>query len=165
VGFINHLPHDLVASFQSTLDEALEASVILHVVDGSDANFLSQLEVTERVLGEIGALTVPRIILFNKRDLVPEEEQQRLLRLYPGSHWVSAANAEDVSRLHSVIVKHFESKYEEGSFVVPYNKQGVLSEMHEAGRVVSTDYVEEGTSVVVRADAADLARFRALLSG
>jgi GTPase len=164
VGFINHLPHDLVASFQSTLDEALEASVILHVVDGSDENFVSQLEVTERVLGEIGALTVPRLIILNKRDLVSEDQQSRIARLYPGSHWVSAGNLDDVARLHKVIVTHFESTYEEAAFVVPYSKQAIVSEMHEAGKVVSTDYVEEGTAVVVRAAAAELARFRALLA-
>src|SRR5581483_3567130 len=68
VGFIRNLPHGLVASFKSTLDEALEASLLLHVIDASDAGFERQLAVTEEVLAEIGAQDVPRLLVFNKID-------------------------------------------------------------------------------------------------
>src|SRR5436853_5497521 len=76
VGFIKNLPHALVASFKSTLDEALEASLLAHVVDASDPGFERQLEVTEEVLDEIGAQAVPRIVVFNKIDRVGDETAQ-----------------------------------------------------------------------------------------
>src|SRR6185503_9416103 len=73
VGFIKNLPHGLVASFKSTLDEALEASLLAHVVDASDPGFERQLKVTEEVLDEIGAREVPRLLVFNKIDRVGDE--------------------------------------------------------------------------------------------
>jgi GTP-binding protein HflX len=76
VGFIKNLPHGLVASFKSTLDEALDASLLLHVIDASDPGFERQLEVTDKVLAEIGADDVPRIRVFNKIDHVGDAEAQ-----------------------------------------------------------------------------------------
>ena len=74
VGFIKNLPHGLVASFKSTLDEALEASLLLHVIDASDPGFERQLEVTDGVLEEIGANVVPRLLVFNKIDHVGDAD-------------------------------------------------------------------------------------------
>src|SRR5437868_12365922 len=76
VGFIKNLPHALVVSFKSTLDEALEASLLAHVVDASDAGFERQIAVTEEVLNEIGAKDVPRLLVFNKIDRVGDEAAQ-----------------------------------------------------------------------------------------
>src|SRR5687767_12472367 len=92
VGFIKNLPHGLVASFKSTLDEALEASLLAHVVDASDPGFERQLEVTEEVLNEIGAKDVPRLLVFNKIDRGGKEEELRgaLLAKYPSSSVMSA---------------------------------------------------------------------------
>src|SRR6185436_10691540 len=83
VGFIKKLPHDLVASFKSTLDEALEASHLLHVVDASDPSWQAQLEVTREVLEEIGAGEVPSTLVMNKIDRIAPEELARLQRLEP----------------------------------------------------------------------------------
>ena len=77
VGFIKNLPHGLVASFKSTLDEALEASLLLHVIDASDPGFERQLAVTEEVLDEIGAHDVPRLLVFNKIDRAGDEAQMQ----------------------------------------------------------------------------------------
>src|SRR3954469_252116 len=78
VGFIQQLPHDLVASFRSTLDEALEASLLLYVVDASDPSMENQLGVTRQVLSEIGAESVPSLLLLNKMDRVPEAQRAEL---------------------------------------------------------------------------------------
>jgi hypothetical protein len=89
VGFIKNLPHDLVASFKSTLDEALEASLLLHVIDASDPGFERQLAVTDEVLAEIGAQDVPRILVFNKIDRVGDERRrprEAALRPLPRLH-------------------------------------------------------------------------------
>src|SRR3954454_13709487 len=97
VGFIKNLPHGLVASFKSTLDEALEASLLLHVVDASDVGFERQLAVTEEVLDEIGAREVPRLLVFNKIDRGGDEAA--LHAKYPGSIVMSARREDDVARL------------------------------------------------------------------
>src|SRR5204863_4720888 len=97
VGFIKNLPHGLVASFKSTLDEALEASLLLHVVDASDAGFGRQIAVTEKVLVEIGAEDVPRLVVFNKIDRGGDEAALRAK--YPGCIVMSAKREGDVARL------------------------------------------------------------------
>src|SRR5215212_7629086 len=98
VGFIKNLPHGLVASFKSTLDEALEASLLAHVVDASDPGFERQLAVTEEVLDEIGAKEVPRLLVFNKIDRGGDEAALRAK--HPGCIVMSAKREGDVARLH-----------------------------------------------------------------
>src|SRR5690348_5399360 len=97
VGFIKNLPHGLVASFKSTLDEALEAALLVHVVDASDPGFERQLAVTEEVLDEIGAKAVPRLLVFNKIDRGGDEAALRAK--YPGCLVMSARRAGDVAKL------------------------------------------------------------------
>ncbi|HUG78428.1 MAG TPA: GTPase HflX, partial [Burkholderiales bacterium] len=113
VGFIKNLPHGLVASFKSTLDETLEASLLAHVVDASDPGFARQLAVTEQVLGEIGAQAVPRLLVFNKIDRAGDEaaqaEREASLRArYPGCIVMSARREGDVARLREAIAAFFE---------------------------------------------------------
>src|SRR5687768_2462503 len=106
VGFIKNLPHGLVASFKSTLDEALEASLLLHVVDASDAGFERQLAVTEEVLDEIGAKEVPRILVLNKIDRGGDEAALRAR--YPEAIVMSARREGDVAKLREAIVAFFQ---------------------------------------------------------
>ena len=162
VGFIKKLPHDLVASFKSTLDEALEATLLLHVVDASDPNFREQLNVTKDVLREIGADKVPSRLVFNKRDAISDERAAELLREERAENpiFLSAHNEADVARLTEEIVAFFESTYEEREFLVPYAESGLISLIHEEGRVLQTDYEEEGTRVRVRAAKMTLDRLR-----
>src|SRR5207245_11267472 len=96
VGFIKNLPHGLVASFKSTLDEALEASLLLHVVDASDAGFERQIAVTGEVLAEIGAQDVPRLLVFNKIDRGGDEAALRAK--YPGCVVMSAKREGEIGR-------------------------------------------------------------------
>jgi GTPase len=163
VGFIKKLPHDLVASFKSTLDEALEASHLLHVVDGSDPSWEAQLEVTREVLAEIGADAVPSTLVLNKRDRLTDEQREALRARFPDAWMVSAHDPADVTAIHDKIVNLLEEKYAEGTFTVPYDRQGLVSEMHESGRVLDTRYEEGGVLVTLRAPEATLTRFRALL--
>src|SRR4051794_34470420 len=113
VGFIKNLPHGLVESFKSTLEEALDASLLLHVIDASDPGFERQLEVTEDVLRDIHAEHVPRMKIFNKIDHVGDVDAQRdhaaMLRAkYPDAVVMSALRPDDVVRLHGLIVAHFQ---------------------------------------------------------
>lgn len=163
VGFIKKLPHDLVASFKSTLDEALEASHLLHVVDASDPSWEAQLEVTRDVLAEIGADVVPSTLVLNKRDRVEPAALEALAARFPDAWVVSAHDAADVEAIHDRIVALFEAAYAEATFTVPYDRQALVSEMHESGRVVDTRYEEDAVHVTVRAPEGVLTRLRAAL--
>jgi GTP-binding protein HflX len=160
VGFIKKLPHDLVASFQSTLDEALEASLLLCVVDASDPSHEEQLAVTRGVLGEIGAGDVPFRIVMNKMDRVGPDVAPELVAKFPDAWFISTRNAADVSRVWENVVAFFESTYAEAEFLVPYAQQGLVSEFHESGRVVETRYDEDGVRLTFRADADTLHRLK-----
>jgi GTP-binding protein HflX len=161
VGFIKKLPHDLVASFQSTLDEALEASLLLLVVDASDPTHDSQLDVTRRVLHEIGADSVPTKLLFNKADLLDDEARERLLRKHgEGALVLSAHDARDVTTLREAIIDFFEAKMVDEELIVPYARQGLIGDVYENARVLSEEYGETGTRLRVRALPAAIERLR-----
>ena len=164
VGFIKKLPHDLVASFKSTLDEASEASLLLHVVDASDSSWQSQLTVTREVLEEIGAHGVPSRLVMNKVDRLSEEALLALRTELPEAWFLSAKSAPDVAELRLRIIAFFESSYVEAELLVPFSEQRLLAEMHATMNVLGTRYEEAGVYVNVRADAAALERIRARLA-
>jgi GTP-binding protein HflX len=163
VGFIKKLPLDLVASFKSTLDEALEASHLLHVVDASDPSWEAQLDVTREVLEEIGAGDVPSTLVMNKVDRVSEGDLARLRLLLPHAWFVSAHDPKDVATVRDRIITLFEATYVEEELIVPYDRQAILSEMHDAGRVSEERYEEGGVFVTYRAERDTIARFRSKL--
>ena len=165
VGFIKKLPHDLVASFRSTLDEALEASLLLYVVDASDPTHDAQLAVTRQVLAEIGASGVPSKLLLNKMDRVDPEERARLTRLHgPDAIQLSAYDAGDVAGLRGAIVAFFDTQMIEAELVVPYAKQALVGSVYEAARVVSEEYDETGTRMRVRGLPEAIERLRSIFA-
>ncbi|HZS67738.1 MAG TPA: GTPase, partial [Burkholderiales bacterium] len=135
VGFIKNLPHGLVASFKSTLDEALEASLLVHVVDASDAGFERQLAVTDEVLDEIGAQGVPRLLVFNKMDKGGDEAALRAR--YPGCIVMSAKREGDVERLREAIAAFFQKSLVEAELYLPWSAQ------KERGQIFATCTVLE----------------------
>ncbi|NUQ72230.1 MAG: GTPase HflX [Polyangiaceae bacterium] len=163
VGFIKKLPHDLVASFRSTLDEALEASLLLFVADASDPTFRSQLEVTRTVLGEIGAEEVPSKLLLNKADRLTDDEREALSLEFPDAIVLSAKKPEDIAALRTAIIAFFETFMIDGELLIPYSKQSLIHEVYENARVISETYDEEGGHLAVRAEPAALARLKSLL--
>lgn len=165
VGFIKKLPHDLVASFKSTLDEALEASLLLLVVDGSDATWQAQLEVTQGVLEEIGAGPVPRLMLFNKADRIDAATKAALAKDHPDAVVLSAHDPADVAALRQRLIDSFETSMVEGELVIPYAKQAVVSQVYENARVVSETFDEAGRRMVVRALPGAMARLTRLVGG
>jgi GTPase len=151
VGFIKKLPHDLVASFKSTLDEALHASLLLFVVDSSDSAFRSQLEVTQKVLGEVGATDIPHLLVLNKRDNLTEEEQQKLLEEFPNAIAISTRDKDDVKNMRSKILSYFESDMEDVDLFIPYTAKGVVGEVRARARVLNESYNETGVTLKIRA--------------
>jgi GTPase len=164
VGFIKKLPHDLVASFRSTLAEALEASLLLFVVDASDPTHESQLELSRNVLREIGADAVPSRLLLNKIDHVSQADRAALRAKHPDAIFLSAKSSEDVAALRETIVAFFEAAMVEDQLVLPYAKQGLLSDVHENVRVLSEEYDITGRIMRVRGLSGAIARLRRTLA-
>ncbi|NPC75184.1 GTPase HflX [Corallococcus exiguus] len=150
VGFIQKLPHDLVASFRSTLDEALEASLLLYVVDASDPTWAAQLEVTRTVLREIGADVVPGKLLFNKVDRLDAAVQEALRAEHPEAIFLSAHRPDDVAMLRREVIAFFEASMVEADLVIPYARQARIGEVYEHTTVVSQAYDETGSRLRVR---------------
>jgi GTP-binding protein HflX len=159
VGFIKNLPHDLVASFKSTLEEAAEASLLLHVIDASDPGWERQLQVTDEVLAEIGAQAVPRIRVFNKLDAVGDAQAQAaragvLRLLHPEGVVMSARRAEDVSRLHARLQAYFARDLVEAQLFLPWSDQTLRGEVFSRCEVLAEEADADGARLTVRGDPA-----------
>jgi GTP-binding protein HflX len=164
VGFIDKLPHGLVASFKSTLDEALEAGLLAHVVDASDPAFERQLDVTTEVLADIGAGDVPRLLVFNKIDRVGEKEAETraaLLARWPDAVVMSARRPDDIAALHARLVAHFGRDLVEGEVLVPYERQNLRGQIFALCEVLGERYQDNGVVFSVRAHPTTLDRLRA----
>lgn len=164
VGFIKKLPHDLVASFKSTLDEALHASLLLFVVDASDPAFRSQLEVTQSVLAEVGADDIPKLILLNKRDRLSSEQAEALKAEYPDAIQLSTRNKDDLKMLRDKIMSYFEAHMVDEDVFVPYSAKGIIGEVRGKMRVLGESYNENGVTLKVRATQEALAQLRKKMS-
>jgi GTP-binding protein HflX len=162
VGFIKNLPHGLVASFKSTLDEALEASLVVHVVDASDPGFERQLAVTEEVLDEIGAKDVPRLLVFNKIDQGGDEAA--LHAKHPGCLVLSARREGDVERLREAIRGYFRQRLVEAELFVPWSRQDLRGEIFSSSEVLEERSEGEGTFMRVRGEAEAVKRLQERLA-
>jgi GTP-binding protein HflX len=154
VGFIKNLPHGLVASFKSTLDEALEASLLVHVVDAGDPGFERQLAVTEEVLDEIGAKDMPRLLVFNKIDRGEKEGELRaaLRAKYPGCIVMSARREGDIAKLHEAIAAFFQRDLVEAELFLPWTAQKMRGEVFATCKVLEERADGEGAFLRIRGE-------------
>src|SRR5881392_2244834 len=150
VGFIKNLPHGLVASFKSTLDEALEASLLVHVVDASDPGFERQLAVTEEVLDEIGAKDVPRLLVFNKIDRGGDEAALRAK--HPGCVVMSARREGDIAKLREAIEAFFQKRLVEAELFLPWSAQKERGHIFDTCTVLEERADGEGVFLRVRGE-------------
>jgi GTP-binding protein HflX len=164
VGFIKRLPHDLVASFRSTLEEAREAALLVHVIDAADPSWREQAEVTRAVLGEIGAGDRPTLVVLNKADRLDAAARAELAGELPGALVLSALDPSDVDRLRCRIVEFFEAEMIEEELFVTYRAPRLLHVIHESCRVIGEHHEETGTRLRVRADRHFVDRMRAALA-
>jgi len=141
VGFIRNLPHALVASFRSTLEEVVEADLLLHVVDVSHSYYEDHIRTTEEVLREIKADKVSRIVVFNKSDALEDPFLGRILKqAYPGSILVSAYKGEDASRLCGHVYDYFAKNFVRARLHVPMQDQPTISLIYDSCKILNTDY-------------------------
>lgn len=160
VGFIKKLPHDLVASFRSTLDEAADASLLLFVVDASDPTFRSQLETTKQVLSEIGALETASLLVLNKIDRIDPAHMAQLRSEFPDALQISSIDKDDVARLRDYIVAFFERDMIDAEILVPYAQSQVIGDIRRQMRVLGESHDEFGTNFHLRAAPSDIEKLR-----
>ena len=152
IGFIRKLPTTLVESFKSTLDEINGADLILHVVDGSSDELAYQMDTVDEVLHQIGAERIERIVVFNKRDLLPSPDAaRRLAETHPDSLLVSAATGEGVDELVERIAKVAASRDALFDVVVPYQRGDLVALAHRRCHIISEHHEEEGTHMLLYA--------------
>lgn len=153
IGFIRNLPTKLVASFKTTLDEALEASLILHIVDCADPACERHIETTSGVLSEIGAGEVPQLLVFNKADKLPDGQlPPGLAEKFPKHLLVSAREPADVARLHKAILEFFDQELTEAWLLVPYDRPQLRGQIFASAQVLGEEYDDAGTRFRVRID-------------
>lgn len=161
VGFIKKLPHDLVAAFRSTLEEAKEAQLLLHVIDAADPAFLQQLQVTQDVLAEIGA-DQARLLILNKIDRVDDVQRAALAAAYPDAIQMSAHAPLDVVMLRERLISYFEAGMVETRITFPYSDAAKVAHVHANFRVLSEEHGEDGTTIVFKAPATSVGAFSAI---
>jgi GTP-binding protein HflX len=145
VGFVRHLPHQLVDAFKSTLEEVTDADLIVHVVDGSHPDPFEQIRAVRQVISEIGAAEVPEIIAINKADVAQPEVIMALLRQEPSAFAFSARTGFGIDNLLRAIENSLPHPNIEIDTVIPYTRGDLVNEVHEKGEVLEEEYRPEGT--------------------
>jgi len=163
VGFIKDLPHELIAAFRSTLDEVREAQLLLHVVDAAHPQMEEQIKAVEKVLAEIGADNLPKILVFNKIDKIPKNEAAGLKGRLPEAVFISALNKEGLPELLAAIEKKIVPKLVQVRLKIPFDKGKVLERIYQGGRVLSSEHTPEGTLIVAELPAEDISRIKKLI--
>jgi GTP-binding protein HflX len=162
VGFVRHLPHQLVDAFRSTLEEVADADLVLHVVDGSDSDPRAQLAAVRDVLGQIGARDVPELVVINKADAADLIELEGLRLAEPKSVVVSAHTGEGIDKLLAELEQLLPRKQREMTVTLPYDRGDLVSRAHREGEVLDVRHGEDGTELTARVPlglAAELDRF------
>jgi GTP-binding protein HflX len=150
VGFVRHLPHQLVEAFRSTLEEVKDADLIVHVVDASDEDPEGQINAVRLVLNDVDAGHVPELIVLNKADIADPEVVTNLLRREPHSVVISAKTGEGIDELLLAIEADLPSLMQEIDLVVPYARGDLISRAHATGDVISIDHGETGSRLHAR---------------
>ncbi len=160
VGFVRQLPHQLVEAFRSTFEEVTMSDVIVHVVDASHEDPAQQIKTVRDVVGEVDAREIPEIIVFNKADLIDNDQQILLRGLEHNAIFVSAKTGEGIEELQQLIADTIPAPDIEVTAVIPYEHGEIVSMIHKSGHVLDTDYVESGTRIHARVSVEMAARIK-----
>ena len=165
VGFIQRLPHQLVAAFQSTLEEVVQSDVLLHVIDVSHELYKEQAAAVYQVLDELGAKDKTIITVYNKIDkLPPDSGLAERLSKEENSICISAKARYNLDGLLALIAENLKLKAVEESFLVPYSDSAAVGRLHDAGTVLEQEYLAEGTLLKVLLDAEQVQQFAKYLA-
>ncbi len=161
-GFIRHLPHDLVEAFRSTLEESTQADLLLHVVDGSDADPFGQIQAVREVLSGIGAASLPEQLVINKIDQAEPDMVLAIRGSHPDALFVSARTGEGIDELRERLEARLPRPEVEVTALVPYDRGDLINRIHQAGEFLRTEHTADGTLVTARVNAdlaGELARY------
>ncbi len=159
VGFVRRLPHQLVEAFRSTLEEVVDADLLVHVVDASSADASEQIQAVRKVLREIGADEVPELVVLNKADRAAPEDLKALLAAEPGAAIASAVTGAGLVGVVDTVAAQLRALAPIVEFVVPYERGDVVAALHREGEVLVEVHAEGGTRLRARLPARDLTRF------
>jgi len=147
VGFVRHLPHQLIDAFKSTLEEVSGADLIVHVVDGSHSDPFEQIRAVREVINDIGGGEIPEIIAINKVDIASPDVVMEILRKEPNSYAFSVRSGFGIEGLIHAIEKSLPHPSVEITAVIPYSRGDLVSAIHERGEILSEEHLAEGTSI------------------
>ena len=147
VGFVKHLPHDLIDAFKSTLEEVSGADVIVHVVDGSHPDPLGQIAAVRGVIKDIGGEKIPEIIAINKADIADAETMALVLRQEPDAYPISVHTGSGIAELLRAIETSLPRPRVEVRALLPYGRGDLVNQIHEYGEILSEEYEGEGTRI------------------
>ena len=147
VGFVRHLPHQLVEAFKSTLEEVSQSDLIVHVVDGAHPDPFEQIRAVRGVINEIGGGEIMEIIAINKADIAAPEVLMELLRKESNAYAISARTGYGVQALIKAIESHLPKPKVEIQAVIPFGRGDLVSLIHEQGEIISEEYLPEGTKI------------------
>ena len=159
VGFIRKLPHQLVDAFKATLEELIYADVLIHVVDASQENWREHMEVVEKLITELGAGETPRLLVFNKIDLVEPDALPR----ESGAVYASAKNHVGLEDIINGAVELLRRNKKEAAFLIPYQEGGIVDVLHRDAKVKSTEYLDGGVRVVAVCDSKTYGKYKQYL--
>ena len=160
VGFIRKLPHHLVASFKSTLEEITEADILLHVVDISSPYFEDQISVVQETLEDLGAGDTPTLVVFNKIDMLQDRSiLPTLSEKYPNCVFISAVRGINILGLKEAVAQMLEKEFMVEEIVLPDSKQKIIAQLHDVGEVLERSYEDGKVIMKIRIHRRDKERF------
>jgi GTP-binding protein HflX len=162
VGFVRHLPHDLVEAFRSTLEESALADLLVHVVDGSDPDPVGQVSAVRQVLSEIGAGDNAELLVVNKIDATDPETLTVLRTLFPEAVLTSCRTGEGLAEVREAIEQQLPRPQSQIDVLIPYTRGDLVNRIHQTGEILSQEHTEAGTLIQARVHpvlAAELASF------
>lgn len=164
VGFVKKLPHQLVQAFKSTLEETVEADLLLHVVDASAVEPEDQVAAVEKVLGDIEADEIPQLTALNKIDLVEKERRDQLVKMFPEASLISAAREEGLEELLELIRSKLDTARRIVTFNIPFDRGDIRSALHDSSEVLEESSESGGMHIVVKTTASVIDRYRSFLA-
>jgi GTP-binding protein HflX len=154
VGFVKHLPHQLIDAFKSTLEEVSGSDLIVHVVDGSHQDPLGQIKAVREVIRDIGGEKIPEIIAINKADIADPEMMRLVMREEPDAYPISVHTGAGIEALIKAIESSLPRPKVEVNTLIPYNRGDLVSRIHEEGEILQEEHLAEGTALHARVDGA-----------
>ena len=165
VGLIDKLPHDLIASFKSTMDEVRDADLLLKVVDISQSDYQNKMRTTEELLKGMGLNETPSIWLFNKIDQIDPDSLRYALQLYPEAVPVSAIQDKGLYHLREKVITFYEKKLKSFTIDLNYNQFHLLNEIRKLGLVVESQYSETGMTLQLKVPSRTVKKMAHILNG